>query len=135
MRSDKAKRVDTKLPLAGINNKTSRNNALKKNVREWEGEAERQLKTIPEKQRETVGERVKVRESERGWEAGKKISLTILSPENSKEKQDPQAVCVCVCGCRRVYRGGCRGVRVCVCACHGVCVYSSTYICIFSASA
>lgn len=40
VRSDKAKRVDTKLPLAGINNKTSRNNALKENVREWEGEAE-----------------------------------------------------------------------------------------------
>lgn len=91
MRSDKAKRVDTKLPLAGINNKTSRNNALKEN-----GEAERQLKTIPEKQRETVGERVKVRESERGWEAGKKISLTILSPENRREARSAGSVCLCV---------------------------------------
>lgn len=100
MRSDKAKRVDTKLPLAGINNKTSRNNALKKNVREWEGEAERQLKTIPEKQRETVRERVKVRDSEterkRGREAGKKISLTILSPENRREARSAGSVCLCV---------------------------------------
>lgn len=101
-------------------------------MREWEGEAERQLKTIPEKQRETVRERVKVRDSEterkRGREAGKKISLTILSPENSKEKQDPQAVCVCVCGCRRVYRGGCRGVRVCVLAMGCACIPPHTHV-------
>lgn len=138
VRSNKAKRVDSKLPLAGINNKTSKNKALKKQgEKEEKGEAEQQLKTIPEKQRKTVGERVRdsERDRDREREAGKKMSLTILSPENRKEAKTAGSVCVYIVW---VYRGvcvrGCIGVRVRVYAMWCACISPHTHV-FFSASA